>query len=194
MDYSRMYMQSYYIQDPPIYPNHAKRPVVASNNLVQQDVDCSKENEKSKEQDSKYLQLRWCPSGLSHTQKRRLQCMHKKETLEQQVEAVPKTSATMKMVWRPKQVVSTSTWLEQVTVDNYLSPLAQIMADVMIIIALRQFWLRKIFFGKQAWPKNRKGICWQPKLAPTGLTGPIERSDRSRHCCQSGRDRPVWPV
>ena len=102
-------MQSYYIQYPPIYPNHAKRPVVASNNLVQQDVDCSKENEKSKEQDSKYLQLRWCPSGLPHTQKRRQQCMLKKEAMEQQVEAVPKTSATMKKVWRPKQVVSTST-------------------------------------------------------------------------------------
>ena len=39
--------------------------------------------------------------------------------------------------------------------DNYLSPLAQIMANVMIIIALRQFWLKRMFFGKQALPKNR---------------------------------------
>ena len=111
IDYSRMHMQSYYIQYPPMYPNHAllQRPIVASNNPVKQDVDCSKENEKSKEQDSKYLQPRWCPSGLSHTQKRRLQRMRKKEAMEQQVEAVPKTSATMKKVWRPKQVVSTST-------------------------------------------------------------------------------------
>ena len=66
-------MQSYYIQYAPMYPNHARRLIVASNNLVQQDVDCSKENEKSKEQDSKYLQPSWCPSGLSHTQKRMLQ-------------------------------------------------------------------------------------------------------------------------
>ena len=104
-------MPSYYNQYPPMYPNHVlpQRPIVASNNLVQQDVDCSKENEKSKEQDSKYLQARWCPSGLSHTQKRRLQRMRKKESMEQQVEAVLKTSAIMKKVWRPKQVVSTST-------------------------------------------------------------------------------------
>ena len=104
-------MQLYYIQYPPMYPNHAllQRLIVANNNPVKQDVDCSKENEKSKEQDSKYLQARWCPSGLSHTQKPRLQRMRKKEAMEQQVEDEPKTSAIMKMVWRPKQVVSTST-------------------------------------------------------------------------------------
>ena len=104
-----MHMQSYYIQYPSMYPNHAKRPIVASNNLVQQDVDCSKENEKSKKQDPKYLQPRWCRSYLSHTQKRRLQRMRKKEAMEQQMEAVPKTSATIKKVWQPKQVVLTST-------------------------------------------------------------------------------------
>ena len=51
MDYSRMNMQSYYIQHPPMYPNHAllQRLIVASNNPVKQDVDCSKENEKRKE-------------------------------------------------------------------------------------------------------------------------------------------------
>ena len=67
IDYSRMHMQSYYIQYAPMYPNHARRLIVASNNLVQQDVDCSKENEKSKEQSSKYLQPRCCSSCLSHT-------------------------------------------------------------------------------------------------------------------------------
>ena len=78
-------MQSYYIQYPPMYPNHASspRPIVASNNLVTKDLDCSKEDRKSAKQDSKYLQPRWCPSGLSHTQKRSLQCMRKKETMEQ---------------------------------------------------------------------------------------------------------------
>ena len=87
-----------------MYPNHAllQRPIVATNNPVKQDVDYNKENEKSKEQDSKYLQPRWCPSGLSHTQKRRLQRMRKKEAMEQQVEAEPKMSAIMKKVWRPK--------------------------------------------------------------------------------------------
>jgi len=39
--------------------------------------------------------------------------------------------------------------------DNCLSPLVQKMADVVLIIALRQFWLRRMFFGKQALPKNR---------------------------------------
>ena len=103
-------MQSYYIQYPPMYLNHTspRRPIVVSNDLVKKDIDCSKADEKSKKQDSKYLQPRWCPSGLSHTQKRRLQRM-RKEAMEQQVEAVLKTSATMKKVWRPKQIVSTST-------------------------------------------------------------------------------------
>ena len=101
-------MQLYYFQYPPMYSNHAllQRPIVASNNPVKQDVDYNKENEKSKEKDSKYLQYRWCLSGLSHTQKRRLQRMRKKESMEQQVEAVPKTSAIMKKVWWPKQVLA----------------------------------------------------------------------------------------
>ena len=175
-----------------MYPNYAllQRSIVASNNLVKQDVDCSKENEKSKKQDSKYLQPRWCPSDLSHTQKRRLQCMCKKEAMEQQVEAVPKTSATMKMVWRPRQIVSTSTWLEQVIADNYLSPLAQKIADVTLIIAPRQFWLRRIFFDKLALPKNRRAYVdsqnWHQPVWPiwmSGLTG------RSTVACPAGTDR-----
>jgi len=107
LDYSRMHMQSYYIHYPPIYPSFAtQRPI--SDNLVKRDTDCSKECEKNIKQDSKYLQPRWCPSGLSHTQKRRLQRMRKKESMEQQAEVVPAKSATMKPVWRPKQVVSSS--------------------------------------------------------------------------------------
>jgi len=46
--------------------------------------------------------------------------------------------------------------LEQDMADNCLS---QKTADVILIIALRQFWLRRIFFGKQVLPKNRRGIC-----------------------------------
>ena len=53
-----MHMQSYYIQYPPMYSNHAllQRLIVASNNLVKEDVDYSKADEKSAKQDSKYLQ------------------------------------------------------------------------------------------------------------------------------------------
>ena len=42
-----MHMQSYYIQYPSIYPKHTspQRPIVANNNLVKQDVGCSKAEE-----------------------------------------------------------------------------------------------------------------------------------------------------
>ena len=108
MDYSRMHLQSYYIQYPPMYLNYAlpQRPIVASNNLVKKDFSCSKEDMK---QDSRYLQLRWCPSGLSHTQKRRLQRLRKQESMEQQVEVKPTKPMAMKKVWRPKQIDSSST-------------------------------------------------------------------------------------
>ena len=90
-----MYMHPYFIQYSSIYPSYgaSQRPIVASNNLVK-----SKEGEKYIKQDNKYLQPRWCPSGLSHTQKRRLQRMRKKESMEQQAEVVPARSATMKHV------------------------------------------------------------------------------------------------
>ena len=110
MNYSRMHMQSYYIQYPTVYPNHAspQRPIVASNNLVGKDPNCSKEGEENVKKDSKYLQPRWCPSGLSHTQKRRLQRMRNQEKMEQQVEVQPTKTIAMKKVWRPKQIVSSS--------------------------------------------------------------------------------------
>jgi len=104
-------MQSYYIQYPTMYPNHTspQRPIVASNNLVRKDTGCSKADEKRAKQDSKYLQPRWCPSGSTHTQKRSLQHLRKKESMEQQVEATPERSVNMQKMWRLKQVVSTST-------------------------------------------------------------------------------------
>ena len=106
-----MHLQSYFIQYLSMYPNGclSQRPIVASNNLVKKDFGCSKEGRKDTKQDSRYLQPRWCPSGLSHTEKSKLQRMRKKETMEQQVEVEPKTSTIMKKVWRPKQVASTST-------------------------------------------------------------------------------------
>ena len=39
--------------------------------------------------------------------------------------------------------------------DNFFSPLAQKMADVLLIIALRQFWSGGVLFGMQALPKKR---------------------------------------
>ena len=108
MDYNGIHMQSYFIQYPPIYPNCGTSQRSIRDNLVKKDIHCSKECEKGIKQDSKYLQPRWCPSDLSHTQKRRLQWMRKKESMEQQAEVVPVRSATMKQVWRPKQVVSSS--------------------------------------------------------------------------------------
>ena len=108
LDYSRMYIQSYYSQYPSMYPSCiSQRPI--SNNLVEKDLNCSKEGEKDVKENSKYLQPRWCPSGLSHTQKRRLQHLRKQESMEQQVEVEPTKPVAMKKVWRPKQIVSSST-------------------------------------------------------------------------------------
>ena len=103
-----MYIHPYFIQYSSTYPSYgaSQRPIVASNNLVKSEPDCSKEAEKDMKQENNYSQPRWCPLGLSHTQKRRLQRMRKKESMEQQAEVVPARSATMKQVWRPKQVVS----------------------------------------------------------------------------------------
>ena len=58
------------------------------------------------------------------------------------------------------------------------------MADVVLIIALRQFWLRRIFFGKQALPKNRGHIL-------TAKIG-INRSDRSYRAVLPVE--ALWPV
>ena len=97
-------MQPYYIQYPSIYLNYIPpRPIC--NNLVEKDPNCSKEGEENVKKDSKYLQPRWCPSGLSHTQKRRLQHLRKQESVEQQVDVKRTKSVVTKKVWRPKQVV-----------------------------------------------------------------------------------------
>ena len=100
-------MQSYYIRYPSIYPSRISQ-IPIRNNLVRKKLNCSNKCEKDIKQDLKYLKPRWCPSGLSHTQKRRLQHLRNKESMEQRVEIVPAGSATMKQVWRPKQVISSS--------------------------------------------------------------------------------------
>jgi len=103
-------MRPYFIQYSSTYPSYgvSQRPIVASDNLVKSKPNYSQDGEKDVKQDNQYLQPRWCPSGLSHTQKRKLQRMPKKESMEQQAEVVPARSATIKQVWRPKQVVSSS--------------------------------------------------------------------------------------
>jgi len=73
--------------------------------------------------------------------------------------------------------------------DSCLSPLAQIMADMLLIIVFRQFWFRRIFFGKQALPKNKgayvdsqnwhRPVCPSGLLSVAGLTGGSDRSMRS---------------
>ena len=100
IDYSRMYIHPYFIHYSSIYPSHgaSQRPIVASNNLVKSKPKCSQYGEKDVKQDNQYLQPRWSSSGLSHTQKRRLHRMRKKESMEQQVEVVPARSVTMKQV------------------------------------------------------------------------------------------------
>ena len=116
--------QSYYIQYPSIYPSCiSQRPI--NNNLFGKDLSCSKEGEKDVKESSKYLQPRWCPSGLSHTQKRKLQRLRKQESMEQQVEVEPtKLVATKKFGGRSK-LFHHQLEEKQVMADNLLSPLAQ---------------------------------------------------------------------
>jgi hypothetical protein len=106
-DYSSLYMKPYMIQYPIAHPNYGElqRPIAYNNNLVKNNA-CTtiKQGGGSNEQNSKGMQPRWCPSGLSHTQKRRLQRMRKQGSMEQSTVVTPTRSAT-RQVWRPKQVV-----------------------------------------------------------------------------------------
>jgi hypothetical protein len=108
IDYSSMYMKSYMIQYPIAHPNYGElqRPITYNNNLVKNNV-CTtfKQGGDSNEQNYKRMQPRWCPSGLSRTQKRRLQRLQKQRSMEQPTVVTPMRSATTKQVWRPKQVV-----------------------------------------------------------------------------------------
>ena len=94
------------------YPNYGalQQPIACNSNLVKNEA-CAivKQCENNIKQDSMYLRPRWCPSGLSHTQKRRLQRLHKQESMEQQVEVEATKLAVVKKVWRPEQIASSST-------------------------------------------------------------------------------------
>ena len=72
--------------------------------------------------------------------------------------------------------------VKQDMASNFLSPLAQKMAYVLLIIALRQFWYRGVFFGTQALPKNM-GAYVDDQNWQTGLTGVRRRSDRLGFSC-----------
>jgi hypothetical protein len=110
-DYSSMYMNSYMIQYPFTYSNYnaLQRPIVCNSNLVKNNV-CTtiKQGVNSNKQNAKEMQPRWCPSGLSHTQKRRLQRLHKRGAMEQQIEKKPAKSTRTRKEWRPKQASSST--------------------------------------------------------------------------------------
>jgi hypothetical protein len=100
-------MRLYMIQYPPTYVNHGsiQKMFIAGNNLVKSTPISAKGGDKDCKGESKYSQSRWCPSGLSHTQKRRLQRLRKQGSMEQQAVVIPARSAATKQVWMPKQVV-----------------------------------------------------------------------------------------
>jgi hypothetical protein len=52
--------------------------------IIWSEVHNSKGGHKDSDE-SKYSQPRWCPSGLTHTQKRRLQRMRKQGSMKQRV-------------------------------------------------------------------------------------------------------------
>jgi hypothetical protein len=66
---------------------------------------------------SEYVQSRWCPPGLSHTQKRRLQRLQNQKNKEKELkplkevnkkEVPTRTPPIIKKEWRPKQVILAS--------------------------------------------------------------------------------------
>jgi hypothetical protein len=68
-------MKPYMIQYPIAHPNYGKlqTPIARNNNLVKNNVCAAiKQGGGSNEQNSKGMQPRWCPSGLSRTQKKEI--------------------------------------------------------------------------------------------------------------------------
>ena len=63
-----------------------EKPVNISQKLVLAN-DHEANNSNLKDQDKeKYFQPRWCPLGLTHMQKRRLQCLRRQEQKEKEAE------------------------------------------------------------------------------------------------------------
>jgi hypothetical protein len=105
-------MQPYIVQYSPPYSKCGtlQRPIACKSNLVKGYV-CTdiKQGEGSNKQHAKGMQPRWCPSGLSRTQKRKLQRLRKREAMEQQTEEKPAKPTRTRQEWRPKQVSATPT-------------------------------------------------------------------------------------
>jgi hypothetical protein len=67
---------------------------------------------------SEYMQPRWCPPALSHTQKRRLQPLQNRESKEKELKPLKEVNKkkevparpllNIKKEWRPKQVIPAS--------------------------------------------------------------------------------------
>jgi hypothetical protein len=104
-------MNSYMIQYPVAHSNYnaLQRPIVCNSNLVKNNVHTTiKQGENRNKQNAKEMQLRWCSSGLSHTQKRRLQRLRKQGAMEQQIEEKPAKSTRTQKEWRPKKASSST--------------------------------------------------------------------------------------
>jgi hypothetical protein len=106
-----MYKNSYMIQYSVAYSNYnaLQRPIVCNSNLVKNNV-CTtiKQGENSNKKNAKELRPRWCPSGLSHNQNRRLQRLRKRGAMEQQIEEKLAKSTRNRKEWRPKQASSST--------------------------------------------------------------------------------------
>jgi hypothetical protein len=67
---------------------------------------------------SEYMQPRWCPPGLSHTQKRKLQQLQNQESKEKELKPLKEVNKkkevpgrplpSIRKEWRPKQVIPAS--------------------------------------------------------------------------------------
>ena len=73
-------------QDAQEGPVIIEKPINVSQKLVlANDHEASSSNLKDQDKE-KYFQPRWCPPGLTHTQKRRLQCLRHQEQKEKEAE------------------------------------------------------------------------------------------------------------
>jgi hypothetical protein len=86
---------------------------------------------------SEYMHLRWCPPGLSHTQKRRLQQLQNQESKEKELKPLKEVNKkkevpagplpSIKKGWRPKQLISASNYTRLEDMADILpSPLERI--------------------------------------------------------------------
>ena len=75
-------------QDAQKGPGIVEKSVSVSQKFVlANDHEASRSNSKGQDKE-KYFQPRWCPPGLTHTQKRRLQCLRRQEQKEKEAKKV----------------------------------------------------------------------------------------------------------